>query len=133
MQFMLLSTSNLSFFADHGTEDKPSTGAFKYVLIHDKQIQPQLNIDPSMEGKKELEANLDSKATEPEETYSFTKDKISIVNSLHLFDTSTIQQLFLIGKVLGESLPIKLITSTCAAEWKFSRDFSIIDLGNGYI
>lgn len=32
---------------------------------------------------KELEGDLESKATEPEETYSFTEDKIPIVNPLH--------------------------------------------------
>lgn len=80
-----------------------------------------------------LKANEDlvSKTPQPEENYYFTEDRIPIVNPSHLSDTSSFHQLFLIGKVIGESLPIKLITAKCAAEWKPSRDFSIIDMGNG--
>lgn len=58
-----------------------------------------------------LKANEDlvSKTPQPEENYYFTEDRIPIVNPSHLSDTSSFHQLFLIGKVIGESLPIKLI------------------------
>lgn len=71
-----------------------------------KQPHSHLNTDSVMPDTKGLEGNLDYKTSDPEVTYSFAEDKISIVNPLHLSDTSTFQQLFLIGKILGESLPI---------------------------
>lgn len=64
--------------------------------------------------------------------YSFNEDTIPIVNPGHLFNVSTFQQLFLIGKILGESLPTKLIASKCSAEWKPSGEFSTVDMGNGF-
>lgn len=44
----------------------------------------------------------------------------------------TLQQLFLIGKILGESLHNRLTAFKCSVEWKPSGEFSIVDLGNGF-
>ena len=39
---------------------------------------------------------------------------------------------FLIGKVLGESVPHKSISSKMKAEWKTSGESCFMDLGNGF-
>ena len=41
-------------------------------------------------------------------------------------------KLFLIGKVLGESVPLKSIFSKMKAEWKTSDESSFMDLGNDF-
>lgn len=50
----------------------------------------------------------------------------------HLSDVSTFEQLYLIGKMLVESLPLKLIISKCFADWKLAREASIGDMDNGF-
>ena len=41
-------------------------------------------------------------------------------------------KLFLNGKVLGESVPLKSISSKTKAKWKTSGEFSFMDLGNDF-
>lgn len=45
---------------------------------------------------------------------------------------STFQQLYLIGKVLGEAIPIKLIASKCLLDWQVVGEVNIVDMGNGF-
>lgn len=76
--------------------------------------------------------NLSVSLPNPEVNYVFTEDNIPIVDPSHLYDVSTFEQLYLIGKVLGESLPLKLITFKCLAEWKLSGEVSIINMSYGF-
>lgn len=46
-----------------------------------------------------------------------------------LRDMSTFQQLYLIGKVLGEAIPIKLIASKCLLDWQVVGEVNIVDMG----
>lgn len=47
-------------------------------------------------------------------------------------DVSTFKQLYLIGKILGESLSLKLITSKCLFRWELSDEATIIDMGDDF-
>lgn len=49
-----------------------------------------------------------------------------------LRDMSTFQQLYLIGKVLGEAIPIKLIASKCLLDRQVVGEVNIVDMGNGF-
>lgn len=49
-----------------------------------------------------------------------------------LSDVSTFKQLYLIGKILGESLSLKLITSKCLFRWELSDEATIIDMGDDF-
>lgn len=40
--------------------------------------------------------------------------------------------LYLIGKILGDTLPLKLITSKCLIEWKATGDVDLVDIGKGF-
>lgn len=46
----------------------------------------------------------------------------------HLSDVSHFEQLYLIGKVLGESMPLKFIISKCITEWNLNGEASIVDM-----
>lgn len=42
-------------------------------------------------------------------------------------------RLYLIGKILGESMPLKSISSKLKAKWKTSSKICIINLGNDFL
>lgn len=69
----------------------------------------------------------------PQVNFAFTDDNVPIVDPRHLSDVTTFKQLYLIGKVLGEALPLKLITSKCLSEWKPTRDVSLVNMGMAFI
>lgn len=106
--------------------------SFKQVLIQDKETPIQPSTAPVISEYPYSEANPDTPKSNSEVTYFFREDHIPIVNLYDLSDIFAFQQLFLIGKILGESLHIKLIISKCSVEWKPSGDFNIVDLGNGF-
>lgn len=83
-------------------------------------------------GSIKTEVNPSVPCSKTEVKYTFVEDNIPIVDPDHLTDACMFAQLYLIGKILGESLPIKLITAKCVTEWKPSRDISIVDMSNGF-
>lgn len=42
------------------------------------------------------------------------------------------EQLYLIDKILGETLPLKLVVFKCLTEWNPNGDVDMVDIGNGF-
>lgn len=68
----------------------------------------------------------------PQVSFVFTEDNVPIVDPRHLSDIATFEQLYLISKILGEALPLKLVSSKCLTKWKLMDDVSLADMGNGF-
>lgn len=68
----------------------------------------------------------------PQVGVAFTDDNVLIVNPRHLPGVAVFEQLYLIGKILCETLPLKLITSKCLTEWKPTSDVNLLDMANGF-
>lgn len=64
----------------------------------------------------------------PKVNYVFTENNTLTLNPVHLSEVSKFKQLYLTSKILGESLPLKLITSKCVSEWMPIREVSIVDI-----
>lgn len=64
--------------------------------------------------------------------YAFTEDDVPIVNAQHLSDVSRFEQLYLIGKVLCESMFSKLIISKCILDWQLIGEVNIVNMGIGF-
>lgn len=62
----------------------------------------------------------------------FNEDDIPIVHENDLKDVSKFEQLYLIGKILGETMPIKTIISKCEIGWQGVWEVNIADTGNGF-
>lgn len=43
---------------------------------------------------------------------------------------AVLEHLYLIDKILGETLPLKLITSKCLTEWESTGDVDLVDISN---
>lgn len=121
---------NLVFFllfADDGypcprLADHPS---FKYVLMlegdpHNSSNQVQLNLN-LLEGP--VHSSIPN--TNPQVNLAFIEDNVRIVDPQLLSGVTTFEQLYLIGKILGDTLPLKLVTSKCVTEWKTTGDLSL--------
>lgn len=59
------------------------------------------------------------------------EEEIPIVDGKDLKYVTKFEQLYLIGKILGKTMPLKTIIS-CVAEWKVPRKVTIMDSGHGY-
>lgn len=49
-----------------------------------------------------------------------------------LLGVPTFEQLYLIGDILGETLPHKLILSKCLSEWNPNGEMDMVDIGNSF-
>lgn len=65
--------------------------------------------------------------------YAFIKDNVPIVDAQHLSDVSNFEQVYLINKVLGESIPLKFIKSKCIIEWNINDEANIVDMINVWL
>lgn len=66
-------------------------------------------------------------------SYAFIKDNVPIVDTQHLSDVSNFEQVYLISKVLDESIPLKFIKSKCIIEWNLNDEANIVDMVNGWL
>lgn len=88
----------------------------KHVLIQDKGSFPS-SIQYTRSGEvSHFQVNPSIIYPNPEASSGFIEDNVPIVDPGHVFNVSTFEQLYLIGKIVGESLPLKLITFKCLAE-----------------
>lgn len=60
------------------------------------------------------------------------EDNIPNVDTHLLSDVSSLKQLYLISKLLGESLPLEFIMSKCLSEWELSGEATAVDMGNSF-
>lgn len=49
-----------------------------------------------------------------------------------LLGVTTFEQLYLIDKILGETLPLKLVVFKCLTKWNPNGDVDMVDIGNGF-
>lgn len=49
-----------------------------------------------------------------------------------LLGVTIFEQLYLIDKILGETLPLKLVVFKCLTEWNPHGDVDMVDIGNGF-
>lgn len=61
--------------------------------------------------------------------FAFTKDNVPIVDPCLLPGVAIFEQLYLI---LGETIPLKLLTSKCLTELKPIGEIDMVDIGNGF-
>lgn len=92
--------------------------SFKQVLVQDSRNSRSSTQDNCTGGALDLEVNPSNLHFNPKVSYAFTKDNVPIVDTYLLSVVSSFEQLYLIGMVLGESLPLKFIPSKCLSEWK---------------
>lgn len=106
--------------------NKPS---FKQVLIQDNRDSRPSIQDIFIGGAFDPEVDLSNLDLKPKVSYVFP-------DNVPNFDTyllsNVCKQLYLIDKILGESLPLKFIISKCLSEWKLSGENGIIDTGDDF-
>lgn len=59
-------------------------------------------------------------------------DEIPVIEEEEVTDCSKFEQLYLIGKIMGVTIPLKTTMIKATVEWKVIGDVSIVDKGNGY-
>lgn len=104
--------------------------SFKDVLIKDsnsgssRRQQHLSSVDEKMEDQ-----SLPSGLEEP------SRGDVDILNidELEVPDCEKFENLFLIGKLLGESVPLKTIASKSKANWSPSGEIKYVDMRNGFI
>lgn len=103
---------------------------FKDVLIRDSKAralqkhQTFLSVDETKINPS-FPANLE-KLCEGE-------DDIPNIEELEILDCEKFENLFLIGKLLGESVSIKIIMSKTKTDWAPSVEVRYVDMGKGFI
>lgn len=105
--------------------------SYKHTLIFNKENLNLLLQESSSRETLIHELNPSDVLPNPELSYSFTGDNVPIVDPGHLSNVVA-EQLCLRGKILGEALPLKLITSKSLSERKPSEDVSIVNIGNSF-
>lgn len=63
---------------------------------------------------------------------SLSGEDISIINSHDHTYISNVGQIYLVGKLLGESMPLKTILSKCLSDCKVTGEVNVVDMGNGF-
>lgn len=105
--------------------DQPT---FKQVVTQVFQTQPPM----SMAAKEGRIPDPPILTNASELVYLPNDEDIPAIDSQYLTDISLFSQLYLIGKILGESMPLKAILSNCMNNSKFAREGSMVDMGNGF-
>lgn len=103
--------------------------SFKEVLTKDSKIESSRMhqmISPLDEKKMDHFAPFD-----PEEPIG-GEDDISNIDEMEVPDCEKLENLFLIGKLLGESVPLKTIASKTRADRIPSGEIKYMDMGNGF-
>lgn len=106
--------------------------SFKKVLIQDRcsSLLQSHNLLPSI--FESWESNTSGEGPNSGLRFDFTEDNVHIFNTRHLFDVSQFEQFYLIGKVLGQSMSLKLILSTCILDCKLIGEVNFVDMENGF-
>lgn len=60
-------------------------------------------------------------------------DNLPDIYEVEILDCEKFENLFLIDKMLGESVPLKTITSKTKADWMPTGEVKFVDMGNGFI
>lgn len=102
---------------------------FKDVLIKDARQEGTRNLQfqhPSMETKGNQD--LLSSRMEP----SSTEDEIPDIDEVGISDCERFENMFLIGKIIGQPVPLKTIVSKIKADWLLTGEIRFLDMGNGF-
>lgn len=81
---------------------------------------------PSMETKGNQD--LLSSRMEP----SSTEDEIPDIDEVGISDCERFENMFLIGKIIGQPVPLKTIVSKIKADWLLTGEIRFLDMGNGF-
>lgn len=104
--------------------------SFKDVLIKDSKSgysRRQINLSSVDEKMEEQSIPAD------QEESSGGDGDIPNIDELEVPDCEKFENLFLIGKLLGESVPLKTVASKSKADWSPSGEIKYVDMGNGFI
>lgn len=62
-----------------------------------------------------------------------TEDEIPDIEEVEIPECERFDNLFLIGKIIGESVPLKTLSAKTKADWLLIGEVRYVDMGNGFI
>lgn len=104
--------------------------SFREVLIKDNKV------DVDKRNHNRLLTNSEGKemlSFEKREEMQIGEEDIPDIDEKELPDCEKFVNFFLIGKLIGESVPLKTIISKTKSDWVPTCEVKYIDMGNGFI
>lgn len=103
--------------------------SFKDVLIRDVRSENACNLQ-FQHTPLELKRHQDLQFSRVEP--SSNEDEIPDIDEVEIPECERFENLFLIGKIIGESLPVKTLASKTKADWLLTGEVRYVDMGNGF-
>lgn len=98
------------------------------IVVQDPRCPQSFHLDPSFTTDRMQDMNPNRAAVESDLQYAFIEDNIPIVHEQDFIDVTKFEKLYLTGKVLGESIPLKLIISKGISDGQLISEVNIVDM-----